>query len=132
MIITRECDYGVRIIRGLLSTEIQTVNDICKKEHVPVQYAYKILKKLERYGLVKSYRGPKGGYQLRKSPNDIKLFDIVAAIDGDLFVNACLRRGFSCPLNTSGEECDVHKELLRIKAGIIDLFSEKSMAEILG
>ena len=131
MIISRESDYAVRIIRALSSIEIQPVSDICRNEHIPVQYAYKILKKLENSGLVKSFRGPKGGYQLCKNPDDITLYDIVIAVEDDLSINACMKQGFACPMNLGGHHCGVHKEFCRIQDNIVSMLKEKSLAEIL-
>ena len=47
MLITRECDYGVRIVRALAKGEKMCVNQICEKEDLTPAFVYKILKKLE-------------------------------------------------------------------------------------
>ena len=47
MMITRESDYGVRIIRALKDGGLMTIGQICERECIPKQFAYKILKKLE-------------------------------------------------------------------------------------
>ena len=64
MLLTRECDYALRTVRVLAEGGRQSVGSICKRESVPHQYAYKILKKLEHAGIVRSYRGIHGGYEL--------------------------------------------------------------------
>ena len=61
MMITRESDYAVRMIRALKDGEQLTIEQICRKEQVPRQFAYKILKKLEKAGLVRIRRGAGGG-----------------------------------------------------------------------
>ena len=50
MLITRECDYGVRIVRALAKGEKMCVNQICEKEDLTPAFVYKILKKLEKNG----------------------------------------------------------------------------------
>ena len=57
MMITRESDYGVRIIRALKDGGLMTIGQICERECIPKQFAYKILKKLELAGLVQIKRG---------------------------------------------------------------------------
>ncbi|MCL2045321.1 MAG: Rrf2 family transcriptional regulator [Oscillospiraceae bacterium] len=131
MIISRECDYAVRIIRALMSSEIQPVQEICQTEQIPVQYAYKILKKLTKSGLIKSHRGRQGGYQLETKLEDITLYDIMVAINDDLFINACMKPGYDCPLNPDGNQCGVHKEFCRIQEQIINILQEKSISEII-
>jgi len=54
MLITRECDYAVRIVRALAGGEKLCVNQICEKEDLTPAFVYKILKKLEKKEIVKS------------------------------------------------------------------------------
>jgi len=131
MFLTKECDYGIRIIRALADNKKKSVQTICEIEHVPLQYAYKILKKLERGGLVKSWRGPDGGYRLIKSPRSFTMYDVVAAIDGKLFVSECLNEEQNCTRNTPETPCSVHFELARIQALIIEEMKSKTMEDTL-
>lgn len=131
MFITRECDYAIRIIRALGDFTRKTVTEICEKEHVPLPYAYKILKKLEGAGLVCSKRGPSGGYSLAKDMSNITLYDIIAATNQDIFINECLTSGFQCPMNSKDQCCMIHKELFRIQRELVSLLQEKSLCEIL-
>ena len=62
MIMTRETDYAVRILRALSCGERMTVRQVCDLELVPVQFAYKILKKLAACGYVEVFRGQEGGW----------------------------------------------------------------------
>ena len=66
MMITRESDYGVRIIRALRDGGLMTIQQICERECIPKQFAYKILKKLDRAGLVQIKRGNQGGCTLAR------------------------------------------------------------------
>jgi Rrf2 family protein len=132
MFITRESDYGARIIRELAGGGRKTVQDICAQELVPFQYAYKILKKLEKAGLVRGFRGANGGYALAKNPDAITLFDVVAAVDGNLLINECLSQGYNCPLNRPGKKrCGIHREFIRIQAILLASLKEKKLTEIL-
>ena len=132
MFLTKECDYGVRIIRALSDGEKRIVEVICEAEHIPGQYAYKILKKLERAGLVQGVRGRNGGYKLKKALPQISLLDIVTAIDSNLYVFECLRKGHKCVNNPSGDDCTVHAELDRIQKVLQAEMSRNSIQEVLG
>ncbi len=61
MLITRETDYALRILRALSGGEQMTVAAIAQDQQVPQQFAYKILKKLSKGGLVSIARGAEGG-----------------------------------------------------------------------
>ena len=130
MFLTRECDYAVRVVRNLANLEMNTVGSICERENIPAPFAYKILKKLEHAGIVKSRRGADGGYQLIKDPESITLHDIVAAVDKRLFINECLRQDYMCPRNINGNSCGVHDELSRIQDIVVNALKEKSMYDL--
>ena len=76
MLITRECDYAVRIVRALAGGEKLCVNQVCEKEELTPAFVYKILKKLEKGDLVMSFLGSNGGYGLKKDIGQITLLDI--------------------------------------------------------
>ena len=61
MVITRETDYALRILRALLDGKLHTAGQIAQDELLPQAFAYKILKKLEKAGLVEVVRGTAGG-----------------------------------------------------------------------
>jgi Rrf2 family protein len=131
MFITREADYAVRIVRELARGGRETAPCICEKEQVPRQYAYKILKKLEKGGLVRSFRGTSGGYALVKKAGEISLYDILTAVDKSLLINECLQHGFDCPLNSGKRKCGIHREFYRIQALILAELRGKKLTEIL-
>ena len=129
MFITRESDYAVRIVRELADGGKKTVQEICRREEVPPQFGYKILKKLENRGLVKGFRGINGGYSLAKNVDEITLFDVICAVDGNLLVSECMNHGYLCPMN-QGRRCGVHAEFARIQELLIRSLQEKSLGEI--
>ena len=95
MFITRECDYAARVLRALSGETRLSVNEICEKESITAPFAYKILKKLQKAGIVKGYRGVHGGYAMNKSLGELTLFDVYKAIDPDLFIIECMASGMS-------------------------------------
>ena len=130
MIITRECDYGVRIIRALSDGGKKTAVEICESEHIPSQFAYKILKKLERAGYLLSNRGRDGGYWLVRPIDSFSLFDVVAAVDDNLFINECLKDAAECSRNTKDAPCAVHCELKRVQGILVDELKQKSILDV--
>ena len=131
MLLTKECDYGIRIIRALAGYEKKTVEAICDSEHVPAQYAYKILKKLEHNGFVQSWRGRDGGYQLIKPSHTFTLYDIVHAVNENLFIFECLREDVYCSRNDPKQLCSIYLELERIQKSLTDEMQRKTMDKLL-
>jgi len=131
MLLTKECDYAIRVVRSLADLEKKSVKTICEHEQIPQFFAYKILKKLEHAGIVHSHRGTYGGYQLAKKLDDITLYKIVSVIEENWFLNECLQPGYTCPQNTNGNNCGVHQELERIQGLLVNALKEKSLDMIL-
>jgi Rrf2 family protein len=132
MFITKESDYAVRIMRELSKSGRESVKDICGSESIPMQYSYKILKKLEKSGLVQGYRGPNGGYELAKDLKMISLYDVITADDEELLLSECLGHGFRCPMKGKGKKsCGVHGEFARIQGLILSHLREKPLADII-
>ena len=131
MFLTRECDYAIRVVRGLADMEMKSVGILCEREDIPQPFAYKILKKLEREGVVTAHRGNTGGYQLAKMPDDVTLLDIVQAVDKQLFLHDCLRENHTCSRNSDDSRCEVHQELARIQGILMDELNKKKMKELI-
>ena len=90
MLISRETDYALRILQSLLDVQCKATGDLSKSEMIPQQFAYKIIKKLSRAGLVEITRGVDGGWRLAKNPETVSLYDLMAAMDDRREVNACM------------------------------------------
>jgi Rrf2 family protein len=57
---------------------------ISKEYHVPLEYLLKILQQLVRANILRSKRGPRGGFFLARPADDITLLEIVESIDGPM------------------------------------------------
>lgn len=131
MLITRECDYAVRVVRALAGEERLCVNDICKKEDLTPAFAYKILKKLENVGILQSFRGSQGGYAIKRPLNKLTLWDIYITVDPTFYVAACMNTQTSCVRNQKESVCKVHGELSRIQDVLQFELSARSLEDIL-
>ena len=131
MLITKEIDYAVRIVRELNHGGRKTIDEVCLNEQIPRQFSYKILKKLEHSGMVKIFRGAGGGYSLVKDTGDLTLFDIISSINNQPLLSECLGHGYDCPMDgKEGKLCGVHVELGRIQQLTFDHLKEKHLSEI--
>jgi len=81
-------DYTCRILcelaRHYEGGEPVRIDDLSKVEDVPANYLAQILGELKNAKLVVSRRGIQGGFLLARAPDQISLFDIVQAVEGDL------------------------------------------------
>ncbi|MDO8282097.1 MAG: Rrf2 family transcriptional regulator [Thermodesulfovibrionia bacterium] len=120
MQITRETDYAVRCLIHLSGTpdEVVVIDEIAGIRDVPRSFLAKILQKLSKAGIVTSYRGVKGGFQLARKPKDITLLDVVEAIEGPVAMNKCVVDREFCDLSRT---CSVHPVWVGIRAGVENL-----------
>ena len=69
------------------------VRAIAQKEKIPVRFLEQVMNHLKKRGFVESVRGPYGGYRLTKSPDQIRLGEVLQAIEGPLVaIDAAERR----------------------------------------
>lgn len=81
-------DYACRALLSLALHDEEggptSVRDIAERTGLPQPYLEQILLALKGAGLVRSKRGVGGGYVLAKPPDDIRISDIVSAVDGPI------------------------------------------------
>jgi Rrf2 family protein len=60
------------------------IRDICDRQAIPARFLEQVFRDLKRAGLVRSKRGPRGGYELAREANEVRIGDVVRAIEGPL------------------------------------------------
>ncbi len=108
MEITQETDYAVRCILFLSKTGSKkpvVIETIAAEMCIPGSFLAKILQKLTKAGIAKSFRGNKGGFQLSKGPRHISLLAVVEAIEGPIAMNRCTIHPERCNFSRT---CPVH------------------------
>lgn len=89
MRLKNEIEYVFRILNYLSQQDrdrIVTSTEIAEKENIPHLFSIRVLKKMEKKGLLKIYKGAAGGYRLNREPKDISLRDAVEAIEKEIII----------------------------------------------
>lgn len=116
LLITRETDYALRVLRALAGGGQITTREICERESLPQQFAYKIIKKLSRAGLVSVARGAEGGCRLNVDLKKVSLYDLTKIMDADSLVSACMQPGYRCGAQQKrGVVCTANRQLRQIQ-----------------
>lgn len=90
MFLNNETDYAIRIVACLAEhKEKLDAASISEKTGVTQRFSLKILNRLTKGNIVKSFKGAKGGYALAKAPEDITLLEIVELMCGPLNFSRC-------------------------------------------
>ncbi len=72
------------------------VERMATEEGITANYIHVLMGNLKAAGLVRSVRGPNGGYELARKPETITAFDVVSVLEGDLLPAECLAKASSC------------------------------------
>lgn len=129
MMISQTTEYALRAVVWLARRpdEQQGTKKISDAIQVPSGYLSKVLQKLTRAGLLVSSPGRRGGFRLVRSPEDIRVLEVVNAVDP-------IQRIQSCPLGleTHGPNlCALHRQLDDNLARTEEAFASTTISDLL-
>jgi Rrf2 family protein len=85
MRLSARVDYALRAVAELAAADApRTVDQLSAAQKIPHKYLESILGELRRGGLLRSQRGPDGGYRLARAAEEISIADVIRALDGEL------------------------------------------------
>jgi Rrf2 family protein len=87
MHVTAKADYAVRAVVELANSRQgspRKVDEVAQAQGIPVSFLENILAQLRSSGLVRSQRGPEGGYWLAQPADEINLAQVIRAVEGPL------------------------------------------------
>src|SRR5436305_1939367 len=128
MMFPQTVEYALRATLYLASLGGKPASSERIAEHtcVPAGYLSKVMRDLVVSGLVKSFRGPSGGFVLSQAPEDFTILDVVNAV-------APMQRILKCPLGKPHhiKLCPLHQRLDNAIASIEKSFGETTIAEVM-
>ncbi|MCB0307765.1 MAG: SUF system Fe-S cluster assembly regulator [Bdellovibrionales bacterium] len=90
--LNKHTDYGIVILTHFArynDAPLLSAKNISDATSLSLPMVSKILKQLLKGGLLKSYQGVKGGYQLSRNPDEISIGEIIEVLDGPLALTEC-------------------------------------------
>ncbi len=128
MILSSACQDVIRALVFLSKQkEFVQIKKITDALVMPYHFLSKNMQTVTKAGLVESKRGVEGGVRLAKPTADIKILDIINAIDGDKYFDMCILGIGSCETESP---CALHEEWAKRKNELISLFEAISLADI--
>ncbi|WMJ23794.1 Rrf2 family transcriptional regulator [Paludicola sp. MB14-C6] len=124
MHITLEADYAVRIVVYLADAKQRAdANTISEATGVSLRFALKILRNLVSSGIVKSFKGTQGGYELNQDPKQITLKSVLEAVEGEYRFSRCLNPESPCT-RPKEYDCKVQKVFCKITSEVQKMLDE--------
>ncbi|MBA4715095.1 MAG: RrF2 family transcriptional regulator [Dehalococcoidia bacterium] len=132
MLIPMKVDYGVRILVYLASFPHESIvkaADISKQRHIPEKFLFQISNDLIDKKLIKSLRGPKGGYSLGRNASDISVADVIESLDKSMAPVACLDNSDSCEISGNCAQQNMWSDVEQTLISKLEMITIKDLAD---
>jgi FeS assembly SUF system regulator len=122
-------DYGIVLMSYLASKTYQqhSAHSLSDAVNMPLPTVQKVLKALSSSNLLTSERGAQGGYNLSRSPKQISIAEIIAAIEGPIALTECVSDDSHCE---QASHCDVQTNWARINNAVFHALDEVKLSDM--
>ncbi len=127
--ISKLTDYGTLVLAELGTTagRVASASQVAEAIGVSAPTVSKLLKSLTRAGLVRSERGPLGGYTLARAPSAISAAEIIDALEGPVAITECSAPDGTCDLES---HCRVGRAWQSINKSIRTALQDVSLVDL--
>ena len=120
--VTAMLDVAMHSTQGPVS-----LAEVAERQHLSLSYLEQLFARLRRHGLVRSSRGPGGGYRLNRDPGAITVADVILAVDEPVDVTRC---GGLVNCNQDSR-CLTHDLWVELSQQMQDFLSSRSLTDVL-
>ena len=133
LLYSKAAEYAIRAMVSLAEQpegQLIQLKEVAAKEEIPFHFLAKTMQILSRKGLVKSHRGPRGGFCLARKPDEITLFDVVDPIDHIANYDEICILGIDVCSDEAA--CPLHDDWKVIRTEIRQTLEHKNLAQMAG
>ena len=133
MKLTSKGRYAVMALADLAkfnSINPVSLRDISLRQGISLDFLEQIFSKLKKYNIVKSIRGVNGGYILNKEPEEIKLANILSAVDEEVKTVQCKKESKK-GCNSKTTKCITHNLWDELEIHINNFFEQKNLKDLI-
>ncbi len=129
---SKACEYGIRATIYIATQSLEGrrvgLKDIAKQINSPEAFTAKILQQLAKNKIIHSVKGPTGGFEIEEvKMRDIRLQQIVSAIDGDSIYIGC---GLGLKACSEKRPCPVHNKFKTIREDLRKMLETTNIYEL--
>ncbi|HLW42414.1 MAG TPA: Rrf2 family transcriptional regulator [Flavobacterium sp.] len=129
---SKSCEYGIKAILYIATQSIEgyrvKIGDIAENSGSPEAFTAKIMGTLARHNIVNSLKGPYGGFEIDiHRMKQIKISEIVYAIDGDSVYNGCALGLNEC---NALEPCPMHDKFVVVRNELKKMLETTTVYEL--
>ncbi|MBF8266607.1 MAG: Rrf2 family transcriptional regulator [Dehalococcoidia bacterium] len=130
MKVSMKVDYGVRALVELAQRygggTVQTV-EIAESQGIPEAYLDQLLATLQKFGFIRSRRGPQGGHVLARAPHEISLGMVMASLEGTAAPLDCMEEPTECTLSSICAQRDMWRS---VEDAVQSVLSSTTIADL--
>jgi Rrf2 family transcriptional regulator, iron-sulfur cluster assembly transcription factor len=108
------------------------VEEIAEAQNIPRPFLSKIFHKLVRERVLKSYKGPNGGFTFMIPPEEITIYDVMRYLDEDYRLDYCALRPGRCEEWRKFALCMVHDKWTALREHIMEYLTSTTITELAG
>ncbi len=129
---SKACEYGIRAIVYVAFKSIDTkrvsLKQIAEEIDSPEAFTAKVLQQLVRSELIKSTKGPFGGFEIEEANSkSISLYEVVTSIDGDKMFVGC---GLGLNKCNAKKPCPLHDKFEAIRSDLSRTLKERTLHKL--
>ncbi|MFB2551949.1 RrF2 family transcriptional regulator [Ensifer soli] len=132
--LTKKGKYGLKALADLATLgpgETAFVTDIAKRNNIPKKFLDTILLELRNAGMLRSKKGPGGGYSLSKPADEIRIGQVIRTLDGPLAPIRCASRTAfeACDDCADPGRCQVRRSMSEVRDAMAAVLDTMTLAE---
>ncbi len=132
--LTKKGKYGLKALVDLARLgpgETAFINDIASRNNIPKKFLDTILLELRNAGVLRSKKGPGGGYSLSRLASEIRIGHVIRTLDGPLAPIRCASRTAyeACDDCADPEHCQVRRSMTEVRDAIADILDNMTLEQ---
>lgn len=134
--LSKKTKYGIKALTHLAKQENQApvqIATISDAENISQKFLESILLTLKKNGILSSKKGKGGGYYLLKEAKDISMVNVMRVLEGPIAMVPCVSLNYyeKCEDCPDEHACSVHKLMIEVRDSTLDIFNNKSLADLI-
>ena len=133
MKVSTKGDYGIRALIELAHHfgEVRPTQsgEIAARQSIPESYLEQLLTTLRRAGFIRSVRGPQGGHTLIRDPRDLRVSEVIVALEGSIMPIDCLDDSSACSRSGGCAQRDMWQAVRDAILGVLENTTIGDLAE---
>ncbi len=132
LVFSKPCQYALKSMAYIIQQspdKVCQVGAIAKNEDIPKPFLSKVLKQLVDSGILKSHKGPGGGFSLNINPEKITLYEFIDSIDN--IGNEFTKCGMGWEYCNDKQPCPIHNQIKAIREEFLKQLNGTKLSDFL-